>query len=119
MTRIQRTAQTIQRDNLQLLHRHGVNIAIGSDHAETSLAEALHLQDLGVFHNRTLLKLWCENTADAIFPGRKIGKLQEGYEASFLVLAGDPIRDFQQVRQITLRVKQGVPLSIEPHVHAH
>ena len=106
----QQLAQTILKDNLQLLHRHGVKLAIGSDHAETSLAEALHLHHLGVFDTLTLLKLWCETTAETIFPHRKIGKLKEGYEANFIVLAGNPIHDFQQVRHIQLRVKQGRPL---------
>jgi hypothetical protein len=31
----------------------------------------------------------------------------EGYEASFLVLAGDPLEDFGNVTRITRRVKQG------------
>ncbi|WP_447968886.1 amidohydrolase family protein [Nitrospira sp. M1] len=115
---IQQTAETIQRDNLQLLHRQGVKIAIGSDHAETSRAEALHLHDLGIFDNLTLLKLWCENTAATIFPHRKIGRLTEGYEANFIVLQGNPIQDFEQIRHITLRVKQGKPLFIiDPYAH--
>jgi len=116
---IQQTAQKIQRDNLQLLYEQGVKIAIGSDHAETSLAEALHLHNLKVFDSLTLLKLWCENTAEAIFPDRKIGKLREGYEASFIVLHGNPIHDFRQVRHITLRITQGIPLLIEQPSHAH
>ena len=54
--------------------------------------------------------MWCEATPAAIFPGRKIGRFVEGYEASFLVLGGDPIDDFTQVQAIRRRVKQGVPL---------
>ncbi|GJL49901.1 MAG: hypothetical protein NPIRA01_11280 [Nitrospirales bacterium] len=115
---IQQAAEKIQRDNLQLLHQRGVKVAIGSDHAETSRAEALHLHNLEIFDNLTLLKLWCENTAATIFPHRKIGKLTEGYEANFIVLQGDPIQDFEQIRHITLRVKHGKPLFItDPHAH--
>jgi len=100
--------------NLQLLNKHGVHLAIGSDsYRQTSLVEALNLQKLGVFDNRTLLKLWCENTAAAIFPNRKIGRLTKGYEASFLVLSGDPIQDFMNVQKIEMRVKQGEILSLE------
>ncbi|HEY5885503.1 MAG TPA: amidohydrolase family protein [Pyrinomonadaceae bacterium] len=99
--------------NLQILRNHGVHIAIGSDsYRQTSLAEALSLQKLGAFDNRTLLKLWCENTATAIFPNRKIGHLKAGYEASFLVLEGDPIQDFTNVQKIELRVKRGEILSV-------
>ena len=45
--------------------------------------------------------------ASTIFPNRKIGHLEEGYEASFLVLAGNPLEDFSNVRRIEMRVKQG------------
>lgn len=98
--------------NLQLLKKHGVPIAIGSDEfRETSLPEALKLRKLKVFDNVTLLKMWCETTAATIFPQRKIGHLKDGYEASFLVLSGDPLQDFSNVRKIETRVKQGEILS--------
>lgn len=97
--------------NLQLLHKHGVPIAIGSDSfRQTALPEALSLVKLGAFDNVTLLKMWCETTASTIFPKRKIGHLKDGYEANFLVLTGDPLRDFANVKTIELRIKQGEPL---------
>ncbi len=98
--------------NLQILKRHGVSIAIGSDSfRHTSVPEALSLHKLHVFDNLTLLKMWCETTAATIFPKRRIGHLKEGYEANFLVLSGDPIQDFENVKKIELRVKQGELLS--------
>ncbi len=103
-------ASHVLRDNLELLQRAGVPLVIGSDHAETSLAEVLHLRTLHLFDNRALLKMWCEATPAAIFPERRIGKFAEGYEASFLALAGNPLEDFEQVRAIRKRVKQGVSL---------
>lgn len=100
--------------NLQVLKKHGVRIAIGSDsYRQTSLVEALNLHRLKVFDNLTLLKMWCETTAATIFPKRKIGHLKEGYEASFLVLGGNPIQDFRYVQRIEMRVKQGEILSIQ------
>lgn len=101
----------VLKDNLRLLQRAGVTLLIGSDHAETSLAEVMHLRTLHLFDNRTLLKMWCEATPAAIFPGRHLAKFAEGYEASFLALAGNPIEDFDQVRAIRRRFKQGVPLN--------
>jgi hypothetical protein len=99
--------------NLQMLKRHRVALAIGSDSfRQTSVPEALNLHKLQVFDNRALLKLWCETTAATIFPKRKIGRLKEGYEASFLVLRGDPLQDFTRVQQIEMRVKQGEILSL-------
>ena len=103
-------ASHVLKDNLHLLQRAEVTLVIGSDHAETSLAEVLHLSTLHLFDNRTLLKMWCEATPAAIFPKRRIGRFAEGYEASFLALAGNPIEDFEQVRAIRRRFKQGVPL---------
>ena len=45
-------------------------------------------------------------------PNRRIGHLKGGYEASFLVLAGDPVRDFMNVKKIDMRIKQGEVLSL-------
>lgn len=103
-------ARDMLRANITLLHRHGVKLAIGSDHADTSLAEVMNLRTLLPFDNLTLLKLWCEATPAAMFPGRKIARFEEGYEASFLALAGNPLKDFNYVRTIRLRFKQGVSL---------
>ena len=101
-------AQAIQVHNLRLLHDAGVRLAIGPDvYGVTSLAEAMNLYQLKVFDNLTLLKMWSETTPEVIFPKRKIGHLQEGYEASFLVLEGCPIQDFANVKNIRLRFKQG------------
>jgi imidazolonepropionase-like amidohydrolase len=100
--------------NLQLLRQNRVPIAIGSDSfRETSQPEALRLNKLQAFDNVTLLKMWCETTAATIFPKRKIGHLKEGYEASFLVLAGDPLQDFNNVKKIELRIKQGNLLTLQ------
>ena len=103
-----RAVRTMIVGNLRTLHRRGVPIALGSDRfRSTSSAEAFALHRLGVFDDLTLLKMWCETTAATIIPWRKLGKLADGYEASFLVLDGDPLADFEHVRGITLRVKQG------------
>jgi predicted amidohydrolase YtcJ len=100
--------RSVLTDNLRLLNKHGVSIAIGSDsYRQTALVEALNLEKLKVFDQQTLLKMWCETTPAAIFPGRKIGRLREGYEASLLALEGDPLEDFLNVTKIATRVKQG------------
>lgn len=102
--------QEAQRSNLSRLIAAGVPLAIGSDnYDDTSVGEALYLKELGI-DNRTLLRMWTENGARTAFPGRKIGALREGYEASFLVLAANPLSDFANVRRIVLAVKEGVVL---------
>lgn len=100
--------QSTQRKNLQLLKRSGVRIAIGSDnYMDTSVEEAMYLKSLNVFDNAELLKMWSVTAAQTIFPHRKIGHLREGYEASFIVLRGNPLENFERVRDIQLRFKQG------------
>ena len=97
--------------NLTKLHRHGVKLALGSDRFRSSAAaEANALHALRVFDERTLLKMWSENTPATIFPRRKLGQLKDGYEASFLALEGDPLADFANVGRIRMRVKQGIIL---------
>jgi imidazolonepropionase-like amidohydrolase len=100
--------QAIQVHNLRILHDAGVKLAIGPDvYGVTSLAEAMNLYQLKAFDNLTLLKMWTEASSEVIFPSRKIGHLQDGYEASFLVLDRDPIENFENVKGIRLRFKQG------------
>lgn len=100
-----------QQDNLSRLHEAGVTLAVGSDNTfDTSRREVEHLRSLGVFDNQALLKMWTENCAKTVFPDRAIGKLANGYEASFLVLEGDPLEDFDNVDAIWLRIKDGVLL---------
>lgn len=100
--------QENQRHNLRLLAEAGVTIAVGSDQYSTnSVNEALNLASLEVFDNATLLNMLSSATPQAIFPGRRIGVLEDGAEASFLVLRRDPIDNLDHIRDITLRVKDG------------
>jgi imidazolonepropionase-like amidohydrolase len=101
-----------QKANLRLLHESGVRLAIGSDVIRSAVKEFDYLQKLGVFDNLTLLKMWTETTAQTIFPGRKIGELREGYEASFLALEGNPLDNLMNAHRIKLRFKQGMPVQL-------
>ncbi len=101
--------------NLKLLQRRKVKIAFGSDSfGRTPVKDILYLKTLGGFSNLEMLKIWCEETPRTIFPNRKIGLLAEGYEASFLVLDGNPLVNFEQIKNISMRFKQGYFL-IEPN----
>ena len=94
--------------NLILLKEHGVKIVIGSDILNsTSVKEAINLLELNVFSNLELLKMLSEDTPINIFPERKIGFLKEGYEASFLILNNNPITQFEEIKNIDTRFKQG------------
>ncbi|HEX2120910.1 MAG TPA: amidohydrolase family protein, partial [Thermoanaerobaculia bacterium] len=103
--------------NLARLRRAGVTLAVGSDGISgeepfaTAQDEALFLHANKLAGNLALLRMWSENTPRTIFPHRKIGALRDGYEASFLVLDGNPLEDFTSVTKIVMRVKQGSVLS--------
>lgn len=100
--------------NLRLLRQHGVRMAIGSDAGEgTPVPEALVMHESGVFTEGEVLRMFAENGPRTVFPGRSIGRLEDGYEASFLALRGDPTERLEHIRDIELRFKQGRPL--EPH----
>jgi len=107
--------QSAQRKNLQLLKQNGVRLAVGSDnYATTSVEEAMYLKSLNVFSNAELLNMWSVTPAQTIFPQRKIGHLREGYEASFIVLRGNPLENFERVKDIQLRFKQGFLVNAGP-----
>jgi hypothetical protein len=100
--------QAAQRKNIEMLKRNGVRMAIGSDnYSTTSLEEVMYLKSLDVFSNLELLNMWSVNSAETIHPRRKIGQLREGYEASFIVLRGNPLENFDHVKDIRQRFKQG------------
>ena len=100
--------QRAERHNLALLRDAGVRIALGSDYyGRDALNEVLYLHALGGWSNRALLTAWAVTTPQVIFPKRRVGCLDDGCDASFLALAGDPLADFGNVQRIALRVKTG------------
>jgi imidazolonepropionase-like amidohydrolase len=102
-----------QRANIRRLRAAGVPLAIGSDGISgerpfvTALDEVRYLSERGLVSNLELLQMWTQATAATIFPTRRIGRLDEGYEADFLVLAGDPTEDAAHLQRIVRRVKAG------------
>lgn len=102
----------LQRRNLALLMAQGVRLAVGSDwYGRTAWGEIEALRALELWDNAGLLRLWAGETPQAIFPRRRLGRLEPGYEASFLVLSDDPLRRFEALRDIRFRVKQGCLVS--------
>ncbi|HSJ67917.1 MAG TPA: hypothetical protein VK921_09595 [Anditalea sp.] len=101
-------AKNYQAADLMTLKNQGALIAIGSDDpSDTSVKEAMYIKSLNVFNNLELLNIWTGVTTQTIFPNRKIGLIEEGYEANFIVLEGNPVEDFDFVTKINTRFKQG------------
>lgn len=100
--------KSAQRESLLALINAGVSIALGSDSwSDTTHREAMYLHQLGVFSEAELLQIWTTNCARIVFPDRQVGELSEGFEASFLVLDGNPLEDFAATRSIQMRFKKG------------
>ena len=103
-----RQADALFTRNLRVLRGAGVRLAVGSDaYRDDSVQEAAYLASLGVFTPLELLRLWSEATPRAILPRRRVGCLDDGCEASLLVLAADPAADVANTRRIALRIKDG------------
>jgi hypothetical protein len=105
----------IHSHNVSLLAQSGVRLALGSDGAPGStLTEVLYLARLGELEltPREIINIATRGTARVIFPGRRIGRLDDGYEASFVVLGGDPLADLANLERVSLVVKDGVPAEV-------
>jgi hypothetical protein len=101
----------VVRDNFAHMRGTGNTIVIGTDQfRKTARVEADLIASGQLMSNLELLQAWCIATPRAIFPDRKLGRLANGFEASFLVLGGDPLADFARSRDILMRVKQGHPI---------
>lgn len=99
-----------QKKTLKTLQNAGFIFAIGSD--RDSLAQELNYWvKSNVFNTAFTLNVAAVTTPQMMYPKRKIGYLKEGYEASFLVLEGNPLTNLEQLKNIKLRFKQGVPLN--------
>jgi imidazolonepropionase-like amidohydrolase len=97
-----------QAENLRKLKTAGVVLVLGTDGLPGgTVTEIADLKATGVFSNRELLNMASEVTPTAIFPGRKVGRLRDGYEASFLVLAKNPVEDIAATKEIVMTVKNG------------
>ena len=103
----------VYRSNLSLLKKNKVEILIGSDQFFSNpQGEALELVRSGLMSAQEALHAWCETTPQAIFPSRKIGKIKKGYEANFLVLSSDPLRDFTVVKEVKMTFKRGLEIKV-------
>ncbi len=96
-----------QKERIKVLSQMGFRFAIGSDR-DSFMQELLYWFEHKIFTNETILSIATSETPKLIFPGRKIGELKEGYEASFLVFPENPLVNREALKNILYGVKQGV-----------
>ena len=100
--------QRFHRDVLRELRGQDVPIVIGADSPGLSpLDEAMYYYEVGAVDNVAVLQMLSVVTPRRIFPEREIGCLDEGCEASFLALEGNPLDDISHLKSVALRLKEG------------
>ena len=101
-------SQETQAQRLKELLDNGVQVVIGSNDPQRTIRAELNywFQNSRIDYGKAL-QIVCVTTPQAIFPGRKIGRFEEGYEASFLVLEDNPLNNILKLRAISWKAKRG------------
>ena len=103
----------VLRWNFDVLRRHGVKIAIGSDqYRSTSVPEALTIAQAGLMTTAEVLQSLSVTTPAAIFPQRAPFGLVEGAPANFIAFERNPLVDLEAIARVSLRVKGGRELHL-------
>ena len=85
-----------------------IPVALGSDEwGKTSRVELNFLFQTNFATPAQMLNMQCSATPKLVFPNRKIGKIADGFEASFLILEGDPTKNVLNIRRILMKFKDG------------
>jgi len=106
--------QAFHSSSLRRAFGAGVKVCIGSnDLQRTTRRELNYWFSMGDQSVANILQAICENTPQAIFPNRKIGKFAEGYEASFIVLRENPLSNLLKIRMVVFKAKKGILFDAE------
>lgn len=93
------TIEAVQRHNLVMLRDANVQIAIGADNYRLGLHDELTLmRATALFEGPALINMATTNGARLAFPGRRLGALEPGSEASFIAFFQSPMSDWAGVR---------------------
>ena len=89
-----------------------VRLLVGSDRYDfTSVDEAVYLVRSGFVSPVEALQSLSRDAPRTPFPGRTIGSLATGAEANFVVIAQDPLANFEAIGAPVLVVKAGSALT--------
>lgn len=100
------TARAVVTHNLEVLRGAGVTILFGSDDWFGPDKELSALTAIGIAPAE-LLDIMTRTTPRRLFPGRSIGELSPGHEASLVVVADDPLADIAAITSVRLVMKRG------------
>jgi cytosine/adenosine deaminase-related metal-dependent hydrolase len=104
--------QAVQRHNLKLLKEAGVRIGLGADRWTLNLHDELaFMRALAIFDGNDMINMATANGAYIAFPERRIGRIAEGYEASFLAWFRPLNRAWAEAREPVVGMRGGVVLN--------
>lgn len=105
------TIQAVHRHNLTLLKDAGVRIGLGADQWTLNMHDELaYIRALAIFDGNEVIAMATANGAHIAFPERKIGKIEEGYEASFLAWFRPLTRAWSEAREPVVGMRAGAVL---------
>ena len=108
--------QTLQAENIRELRRAGAVPVIGSDSfGSTTAGEVEAWFQLGHSPLQVLTAL-SKDTPQSIFPWRSVGEIREGYEADWVILPEDPLRNRAVLLRPTRVLKRGMPIYVSKGV---
>lgn len=97
-----------EKANINALREAGARLLVSVDAYGSTLTEGLIAGvEKGFFTATELMRIATMDTSAFIFPGRKVGCLDIGCEASFIGFAANPTTDISAIRSITYRMKDG------------
>lgn len=105
--------EAVHRFNLRLLKEHGVALVLGTDGDRSLLDEAAEVARLGGLTPAEAVNLATRETPRWIFPERRIGALENNFEATFLVLAGNPLEDLGALKHVHRRIQRGREIEVK------
>jgi Amidohydrolase family len=77
--------QAIQRHNLTMLRNAKVKLAVGADQYALGMHDEITtLRSFALFETPEVIQMATTNGTELAFPGRKLGRIANGYEASFV-----------------------------------
>jgi imidazolonepropionase-like amidohydrolase len=96
------------------LQRAGVPLLAGFDlNDRTALDELIYWQQVSQLPGATILNSGTRVTPRTLLPGRSVGCLTDGCEASFLAMREHPAVDISAVRRADVRVREGRVITAE------
>jgi imidazolonepropionase-like amidohydrolase len=103
--------QAVQRRDLTLLRNAKVKIALGADNYSLSMHDEIStIRGFGLFEAADVINMATTNGSSLAFPGRKIGQLADGYEASFIGYFFPLAGNWAMQREPVVGMRAGEPM---------